>query len=239
MKDPAFLFYPGDYLRDTQCLSEPVQVSYDRIMCEHMRNICISKSRLDFFTKKLSDTEKEELNSVLTVVDGGFQITWVAESIIKRKAYSSSRRSNRSGKNKKDMLNICESYDLHMENENVNENSNSLSIKKDEIFSFDFLEKSPLKLVFMNWFYFKQKTKPFKTQESLEASFVTLENFSGKSVFKANEIVTYNIEAESKNLFLKEDKKPAGKVNETWNNKIKEQEDLNEQESELWNELAK
>lgn len=117
-KDPAFLFYPGDYLRDTQVLSEPVQVSYDRIMCEHMRNICISKSQLNFLTKKLSAEEKSELLSVLTEVQGGFQIHWVAESISKRKAYNESRRSNRKGKKEKHMKIISATYDSHMENEN-------------------------------------------------------------------------------------------------------------------------
>ena len=94
-KDPAFLFYPGDYLRDTQTLSENTQVAYDRIMCEHMRNICISKQQLTFFTKRLSDMELDELMYVLTEVEGGYQIEWVALSIIKRKAYSESRRKNR------------------------------------------------------------------------------------------------------------------------------------------------
>ena len=94
MKDPAFLFYPGDYLRDTQCLSEAVQVAYDRIMCEHMRNICISHAQLNFFTKKLSEEELAELKSVLTETPDGFQIGWVAESFTKRKAYSDSRRKN-------------------------------------------------------------------------------------------------------------------------------------------------
>ena len=60
MKDPEFLFYPGDYLTDTQCLSEKTQVAYDRIMCEHMRNICISQKQLKFFTKRLSPDETEE-----------------------------------------------------------------------------------------------------------------------------------------------------------------------------------
>ena len=121
-KDPAFLFYPGDYLRDTQCLSENSQVAYDRIMCEHMRNICISQSQLNFFTKKLSPDEIEELKMVLTAVDGGFQISWIAESIEKRREYSDSRRKNRSS-TKKDMSNISKTYDSHMENENeiVNE----------------------------------------------------------------------------------------------------------------------
>lgn len=117
-KDPAFLFYPGDYLRDTQCLSEKTQVAYDRIMCEHMRNICISQKQLNFFTKRLSDDEKEELLMTLTKIKGGFQITWIAESIVKRRAYSESRRKNRKSKPKKDML----TYDEHMENENENEN---------------------------------------------------------------------------------------------------------------------
>ena len=95
MKDPAFLFYPGDYLRDTQCLSEKSQVAYDRIICEHMRNICISKQQLNFFTKRLSDDEKSELMFLLQEVDGGFQIPWVAESIRKRRDYSLSRSHNR------------------------------------------------------------------------------------------------------------------------------------------------
>lgn len=120
--DPAFLFYPGDYLRDTQCLSEKAQVAYDRIMCEHMRNICISKSQLDFFTKKLSVEEKNEVETTLLKIQGGFQIKWVAESIEKRMTYSDSRRKNRKGKN----INISKSYDSHMDNEieNVIEDKN-------------------------------------------------------------------------------------------------------------------
>lgn len=119
-KDPAFLFYPGDYLRDTQCLSEAVQVAYDRIMCEHMRNICISHAQLNFFTKKLSSEEIAELKMVLTEVDGGYQIEWVAASILKRKSYSASRSKNRQGK-QKHMKDISDSYVPHMENEIENE----------------------------------------------------------------------------------------------------------------------
>ncbi|MXN91278.1 hypothetical protein GR160_08555 [Flavobacterium sp. Sd200] len=127
MKDPAFLFYPGDYLRDTQCLGEAVQVAYDRIMCEHMRNTCIAEAQLKFFTKNLSDDEIAQLKSVLTKTPDGYQIAWVAESFNKRKAYSESRRKNRSSKPKKDTLNTgntSTSYELHMENEieDVNEN---------------------------------------------------------------------------------------------------------------------
>ena len=117
-KDFAFLFKPGDYLRDTQCLSEKTQVAYDRIMCEHMRNICISKQQLNFFTKRLSDIEKEELLMTLNEINDGYEIEWVAESIRERIAYSDSRRDNRLGKKKKHM----KTYDKHMEGENESEN---------------------------------------------------------------------------------------------------------------------
>lgn len=133
-KDPAFLFYPGDYLRDTQNLSEKSQVAYDRIMCEHMRNICISKQQLKFFTKKLNEEELEELMFMLIEVEGGYQIEWVAESISKRKDYSDSRRKNRTSKKEKeskDMLNISSSYVQHMENEIENENENIIEEEKE------------------------------------------------------------------------------------------------------------
>lgn len=123
-KDPAFLFYPGDYLRDTQCLSENCQVAYDRIMCEHMRNICISKTQLNFFTKRLNDEEKKELIFLLKEIPGGYQIEWVADSIAKRHAYSESRRNNKAGKCIKKDKNISSSYVKDMENENENENIN-------------------------------------------------------------------------------------------------------------------
>lgn len=136
-KDPAFLFYPGDYLRDTQTLSENSQVAYDRIMCEHMRNICISQQQLKFFTKRLNNEELDELMFVLTEIDGGFQITWVADSIVKRREYSESRRKNRQSakpkKNKKHML----TYDNHMENEI--ENVNEVVSKIENPFSDHFL----------------------------------------------------------------------------------------------------
>lgn len=124
-KDPAFLFYPGDYLRDTQCLSENSQVAYDRIMCEHMRNICITKQQLKFFTKRLSPDEVEELMFTLTEIEGGYQIEWVSESISKRKAYSESRRKNRTSKKTESSSDTSSTYVEHMENENEIEDDNT------------------------------------------------------------------------------------------------------------------
>lgn len=135
-KDPAFLFYPGDYLRDTQCLSEQAQVAYDRIMCEHMRNICITQDRLNFFTKRLTPDQKIEVETVLQKIPGGYQIDWVAESIGKRKNYSDSRRKNRSS-SKKDISIISKTYDTHMENAIENVNGIDSKIKKESVSEID------------------------------------------------------------------------------------------------------
>lgn len=125
MKDPAFLFYPGDYFRDTQCLSDNVQAVYVRIMCEHMRNICISHTQLAFFTKSLSAEETSQLLSILTKTNEGYQIEWVVDSIVKRKAYAESRRNNRKGKSKENdnlTKKSPSTYVTHMENEDEIEN---------------------------------------------------------------------------------------------------------------------
>jgi hypothetical protein len=118
-KDFAFMFYPGDYLRDTQCLSEKAQVAYDRIMCEHMRNICITQKQLNFFTKRLSPDEFAELMFILHETNNGYEIEWVAESIRERIAYNDSRSKNRKGKIKEDM----KTYDSHMEGEGEGEDN--------------------------------------------------------------------------------------------------------------------
>lgn len=110
-KDFAFQFCPGDYLRDTQCLSEKSQVAYDRIMCEHIRNVSndaesiwIPHDKVCFFAKRLNEDESAELFHVLKknpIKDGGFQIEWVAEKVAERQCYIESRTGNGGGKHKK------------------------------------------------------------------------------------------------------------------------------------------
>lgn len=117
-KGPSFKFYPGEYLRDTQCLSEKAQVAYDRIICEHMRNICICKNQFEFFTKRLSEDEIRGLLTVIRELDEGYQIDWVVESIIKSNIYKDSRRDNRLSKIKKNNEKISKSYDKHMYSKN-------------------------------------------------------------------------------------------------------------------------
>lgn len=183
MKDPAFLFYPGDYLRDTQTLSEKSQVAYDRIMCEHMRNICITKQQLNFFTKRLNESEIEEIMFVLKEIEGGYCIEWVAESIEKRRQYSDSRKKNREGKNKKDML----TYDVHMENENEIENVSKKESKKEKEYSFI---DNDFKIIFTEWLdYKKSRKESYKSEKSIEVCYNKLIKLSNNNPNIARSII--------------------------------------------------
>lgn len=126
-----FKFYPGEYLRDTQNLSVPTQVAYDRIMCEHMRNICISYAQHTFFTKRLNEDEKTELLMVLRDTGAGFEIPWVVESILKSQAYSESRANSRRGKTKETYEKHMKSYDDHMESKSKSNSKNSIEENKE------------------------------------------------------------------------------------------------------------
>lgn len=120
-KAPGFIFYPGDYLQDTQNLCEAAQVAYDRIMCLHMKYICVTKPQLEFFTKRLTLEQKSELAMVLTQVGEGdeaeFQIPWVVDSILKYRSFCDSRALNRKGKTKKQVINTSNSLVPLVENE--------------------------------------------------------------------------------------------------------------------------
>lgn len=185
-KDPAFLFYPGDYLRDTQCLCEQSQVAYDRIMCEHMRNICISKEQFKFFTKKLTPEQTEELLFILTETKNGYQIDWVVESINKRRAFSESRRNNRTGKVKKHM----KTYVKHMEIE--------IEIKDE------------YKDIIKEWFdYKKERKESYKSKKSQQAFYNSLIEMSDNNPDTAKKIITQSMANNWAGIFeLKKNKKP-------------------------------
>lgn len=123
-KDPAFLFYSGDFLAGTFTMNDDQVGKYIRLLClqhqkenhilseKDMLNICKSYDE-DIFTK----FQKSET--------GHFYNKRLNDEISKREKYSESRRTNRKSIKKdenevKDMNNICSTYDEHMENENEN-----------------------------------------------------------------------------------------------------------------------
>ena len=99
--NPAFLFYPGDYFKDTQIMKTKTQVAYDRIMCEHIRKISVNpsqnkveKNTVLFLMKNLRKDEQNQLFAVLNKIGDDYQIKWVAVSIANRRRYTLSRQKN-------------------------------------------------------------------------------------------------------------------------------------------------
>lgn len=129
MKDPAFLFYSNDFLSGTMLMTDEETGQYIKLLClqhqkghlkeKDMLNICKSYNE-EIFSKFKKDKDENYYNERLEY------------EVNKRKAYSESRRNNRRKKEtyEKDMKNICNSYEKHMENENVNENIN-ININKN------------------------------------------------------------------------------------------------------------
>jgi len=112
MKDPAFLFYSSDFLTGTMLMTMEQKGKYITLLClqhqkghlteKDMLNICLAYDE-DIWNKFQKDKE------------GLFYNARLRSEIERRKAYSESRRQNRTKKN------ISSTYVLHMENENENE----------------------------------------------------------------------------------------------------------------------
>jgi uncharacterized protein YdaU (DUF1376 family) len=136
-KDPAILFYTGDFLVGTMRMSYEQTGKYIKLLCmQHQSGGFLTQEDIDFV---LSDKDKNVLSKFLNTKDG-FYNERLKEEIDKRKAYSESRRKNRNSKkkDKKDMSNICQTYVEHMENENEDININTKEVinvikKKDLI----------------------------------------------------------------------------------------------------------
>lgn len=121
-KDPAFLFYSGDFMSGTQFLTDEQVGKYVRLLIaqhqcghleeKHMLQICKTYDK-DVFSKFDKD------------INGLFYNQRLENEIIKRKKYSESRSKNRASK-----TDISFSYQSDMENENRNENRNTSETEK-------------------------------------------------------------------------------------------------------------
>ena len=126
-KDPAFLFYSSDFLTGTALMSDEQIGKYIKLLCyQHQKGHLTERDML-----KICSTHDEDIFSKFEKDENGLYFNArLQQEVEKRKAYSESRRQNRI---KKDMNNISNSYDKHMENENENVivNRNSIKNKKN------------------------------------------------------------------------------------------------------------
>lgn len=129
-KDPAFLFYPNDFLSGTQFMSDEQVGKYMRVLMAQHQHGHLTEKQVIFITKSYDDDiflklKKDEV--------GLYFNKRLEEEMVKRKNYTESRSKNKAGKVKEKI--ISKSCDFDMENENINENRNlNSSIKSDENF---------------------------------------------------------------------------------------------------------
>lgn len=131
MKDPAFLFYSGDFLSGTMLMADEEIGQYIKLLClQHQKGHLKEKDMLN-----ICKTHNDEIFSKFKKdEEGNYYNERLEYETNKRKAYSESRRNNRKKKEEKetyekDMKNICKSYEEHMENENRNKNINKIKNK--------------------------------------------------------------------------------------------------------------
>ena len=132
-KDPAFLFYPGDWLGGTMTMSRHQKGCYMDLLIAQFNNGPLS---LDTIKTVLGQDQAHwaVLSSKFKqTADGLWFNERLATEIEKRKNFCDSRRNNKSGRKKTydktyDYTHD-KSHDLHMENENENRNEIKDSLK--------------------------------------------------------------------------------------------------------------
>jgi uncharacterized protein YdaU (DUF1376 family) len=104
-KDPALLFYTGDFLVGTMTMTDAQRGKYILLLCmQHQQGFLTEED----MKEHLEDTDIKVFNKFEKSVDGKYFNIRLKEEADRRKSYSESRRNNR-------MKNISKSYDKHME----------------------------------------------------------------------------------------------------------------------------
>ena len=124
-RDPAFLFYTGDFSTGTQFFTDAqVGIFLRLLMAQHQHGRLTEKQML--FISKSHD--KDIMQKFVKDDSGLFYNVRLESEILKRKEYSLSRSGNRKGKqkkNKEDINIISKTYLKDMENENKDKDINN------------------------------------------------------------------------------------------------------------------
>jgi hypothetical protein len=124
-KDPAFLFYPGDWLGGTMTFSRSHKGAYmDLLMCQFNHgHMCIDDVKLILGVDFDIMWESKLKSKFKTDPAGKFFNEKLENESIKRKTYTAGRNSNLKSLKKKPS-HMSKHMESHMENENDNEDVN-------------------------------------------------------------------------------------------------------------------
>lgn len=125
-KDPAFLFYPGDFNTGTQFFSDEQVGKYMRLLMAQHQHGHLTENQVIIICKSY---DKDVMSKFSKDSDGLWFNERLETEVIKRKKFVKSRSDNRVNGLKEKI--ICSSYDNHMENENINTiNNNKIEVEK-------------------------------------------------------------------------------------------------------------
>jgi len=201
MKDPAFLFYPNDYIGGTMGMTFEEKGAYIEVLMMQFNRGHMTEHMIGQVIGQLWDQIKHKF----TIDENSLYYNERLEYEQKRRQnFANSRKNNKLGNNQYNKK--TGHMTKHMENRNRNENINKDESKKFK-FDFSFIEID-YKEAFENWIeYKKEKKQTYKTQKSLESCYHNLKLLSEFDPEKAKQIVFNSISNNYAGLFkLKTDK---------------------------------
>ena len=219
-KDPAFLFYVGDWMGGTHWMTFEQKGCYMELLT------------LQFNTYQFTESQAKQVLSICFdlawpvlkqkfIKDGEYYYNKkLRDEVEKRKNFTESRRINGLGVkiNSKKPKKTPKHMPKHMEDENVNENI----IKKGVVLPFD---SENFKEAWDYWKKYKKEEFRFnyKSEISEQGSLTELDNMSGHDEVKAIEIIKQSIKKGWKGFFELNNKKGNSLISddfkqETYNN---------------------
>lgn len=197
-KDPAFLFYPGDYIAGTMHLDFICKGAYvDLLMLQFNRGHMTLDMIKHMLGDKFGHVWGQIKDKFLVEKENGIDYYYNKRLRIekeKRQKYVQSRTNNKKGNNqyKKNKGHMT----IHMENENVNENK----IKKEIEYPFN---SQKFKNVWDQWKEYKKKEHNFKYKSviSEQAALSKLQRISGNNENIAYAIMKRSVENGWSGLF--------------------------------------
>jgi hypothetical protein len=140
-KDPAFLFYTGDFTTGTQFFNDEQVGIFIRLMMAQHQHGRLSEKQVKIINKT---SDFEVMQKFKKDEQGFFYNERLEIEINKRKAFSESRSNNKKGKTKSlnnEVIITKKTSDIHMEDENKDEDKIINFIHCDKKFLFEKIEK--------------------------------------------------------------------------------------------------
>lgn len=167
-KDPAFLFYPNDYLGGTMGMTFEEKGAYIELLMVQFNRGHMTNHMIGQTVGQIWDNIKDKF---IQDDKGLWYNVRLDEEKQKRMAYTASRRNNIKGENQHTKKKKVGHMTNHMENENedilLNKKSVKDSIFSDQIFIQELKRMHPgknLNTAFDQcWIYFSQKPRPPET----------------------------------------------------------------------------